>query len=269
MFRLISGKTFPLWSAVVAAFAWPSAAIEIHIDADYSIAHHAADSIELGVRAALTQHGNTIGGETVTLVQRDHRGNVKRSHRHMEQFLTDDDALAMIGGMHSPPYITHRDFMNRSGVLLLVPWAAAGPITRASEGDDNWIFRLSVDDSKAGEFLISQAVDHSDCAAVGLVLIDNGWGYANHKTLSAALKKRGLTPARTDFFGTSIGHATAATMAQQINEDGVDCVVLLSSWDNGAYVVNAISHLDRHIRVFSHWGHNGGPIPEYGTPCGA
>jgi len=47
------------------------------------------------------------------------------------------------------PYIKNRGLINKNNIPLLVPWAAGGPITRYPQSD-NWVFRLSIDDSKAG-----------------------------------------------------------------------------------------------------------------------
>ncbi len=252
---------------VIAVIATISAgsnpmALELHIDADYSISHEAAEAIELGVRTALDGVGWELGGEPVTLVTRDHRANVKRSHRHMRDYLQSDNAIAMIGGLHSPPYLTHREFINENEILMLLPWSAAGPITRAAPGHENWLFRLSVDDSKAGEFLVAQSVDAAGCRKIALILIETGWGHANFKTLTAALSARGMEPAIAEFFNASLGKASAVTLATSVSHSGADCAIMLSDWDNGAHIVKALAAMPNPVRVFSHWGILGGPFQD-------
>jgi branched-chain amino acid transport system substrate-binding protein len=120
--------------------------VQLLIDADYTISAKAAQAIELGLRTALEEENFRLGGQQVEIVPMDHRANVKRSLRTYGHYTKNDHALAIIGGLHSPPYLKHKDYLNKNGILTLLPWSAAGPITRASAGYENWIFRLSVDD---------------------------------------------------------------------------------------------------------------------------
>lgn len=232
--------------------------LEIYIDADYSVSPVGAETIELGLRTALSNVGYRVAGHDIVIKAYDHRANTKRSQKTFERYLQSDNALAIIGGMHSPPYITHRDMINQERVLLLLPWAAAAPVTRPAPGDENWVFRLSVDDSYAGRFLVDQAVKRGGCARISLLLLESGWGRAGYKNLSAALKDNRMASVATEFFPTNLGSATALTIAEKVVQARSDCVILLSSWHNGATVVNALRERDASVRVFSHWGIMGG-----------
>lgn len=232
--------------------------LEVYIDADYTINQAAANSIESGVRAALQEANNRLGGFDVNVVPMDHRGNVRRSRKTMEQFIDSSRAIAMIGGLHSPPYLTHQRFMNQNGVLSLLPWSAAGPITRANEEDENWIFRLSVDDFQSGSFLVHEALETGQCNGIALVLLDTGWGRANEVSLKAALRNREVEPKTIEFFPSSIGKAEAGRIAIAVKSSGADCTILLANAGNGAILVNALSDRISNLRIFSHWGITGG-----------
>ncbi|MEP1538714.1 MAG: ABC transporter substrate-binding protein [Paracoccaceae bacterium] len=232
--------------------------LKIYVDADYTISTAAAEAIELGVNTALDEVGFQLGGLDVVVVPKDHRGNVKRSKRTMKQYLASDDALAIVGGLHSPPYLSYRDFMNENGVLTLLPWSAAGPITRGAHDQPNWIFRLSVDDTQSGEFLVREAVESAKCEKIALILVDTGWGRANHATLIKAYEQRQMTPAIVQFFATSIGNATANSLAENIIRSGATCGIMLANWNNGALLVNALHDRLPNFKLFSHWGITGG-----------
>ena len=254
-------RTAYFWLATVLAsspFLAGAETLELYIDADYSINTDAAVSIELGVRTALDQAGNRLAGTDVAVVPMDHQGSAKRSLRTMKRFADSDNALAVIGGMHSPPYLVNQSYINSNEVLMLLPWSAAGPITRVPPGDANWMFRLSVDDFQSGEFLVDAAVGRAGCERVALALLDTGWGRANLKTLSAALEARGLAPATVEFFPVTVGDASAGTLAQNVQRSGADCAIMLANWDNGATVTVALAKRNPELRVFSHWGIMGG-----------
>lgn len=238
-----------------------SDSVDLFIDADYAISTSSSESIELGIRTALKEVDYEVDGTTIRIVRKDNRGNVKRSRKTMETFLESPNALAIFGGIHSPPYLTHREFINENQVLLLLPWSAAGPITRSTSAE-NWIFRLSVDDTKSGEFFIREAVDNGKCKSVALTLLDTGWGRANFTTITAALAERGMEPASVDYFPSSVRAPTAKRIAEQIASQATECVVILANWTNGAVVVNALAEAAPGVRVYSHWGIMGGAFAE-------
>ncbi|MQY44422.1 ABC transporter substrate-binding protein [Epibacterium sp. SM1969] len=256
---LIAGA-FVAFSGPVSAQSSP---FEIYIDADYSISSAAAQSIELGVRTALEEVNYQLAGVDVRIRPMDHRGNVKRSRRTLEQYLKNDAALAVFGGLHSPPYLAHKDFINEHGVLTLLPWSAAGPITRGSAGMENWIFRLSVDDAQAGDFFIQESIERNGCQNMAFILLETGWGRANQKTLTAALAQHGRDPALVEFFSAAISDSTALGLATRVKRAGADCAILLSNWDDGALVLNALFEVEAEVRIFSHWGVMGGEFTSH------
>ena len=123
--------------------ASPLAPIHIYLDADMTGAKSSTVSIERGIRTALAENGNMLGGRPVELMVLNHRGNSARSLANLKKYLVDQDALAVFAGLHSPPLLAHRQFINDNQILVLDPWAAAGPITRPPDGN-NWIDRKSV-----------------------------------------------------------------------------------------------------------------------------
>ncbi len=240
--------------------------LELVIDADYSIAADGARAIESGVRAALEERDYRLGGLPVRVRSVDHRGNAKRSLATMKQYLDSDRALAMVGGIHSPPYLGNRDFINDAGILLLLPWSAAAPITRAGPGRTNWIFRLSVDDARAGDVLVGHAVDTRGCSRPALLLVDTSWGRSNRALLEAALARRGKTASAVVMFPSTIGAAAAASVAAGVSRSGADCAILLATAVDGAVLLPALHAQGRDIRVISHWGILAGNFPAMTSP---
>ena len=232
--------------------------MEIYIDADYSINYAAAEAIELGVRTALEEVNYTLAGDPVTVIRRDHRGNVNRSRRTMDDFVANNEALAIIGGLHSPPYIANQEFINTHQILTLLPWSAGGVITRPQYGTENWLFRLSIDDTKSGEFLIRETVERQGCQSVALVLLDNAWGRGGERAMTAALLSREMKAATVVYFDFTVGKAVAGTIAKTVAESGADCAVLMANATNGATMVKAIHKQSPDLRIFSHWGITGG-----------
>ena len=237
--------------------------ITIYHDADYSIHAESAQSMAMGFKTALAEVGNRIQGHEIRLVARDHRGNSKRSQYHMRQFLEDPTALFVLGGLHSPPYIQNRNFINQNGVLLLVPWAAGGPITRYADGP-NWVFRLSVDDTRAGYRIAEFAIEEKNCQSPHLLLEETPWGKSNQKTMSrAVLKRLGQQPGVT-WFGWNTKSSTARILLREARQQGADCLLFVGNSVEGEEFARAMVSLEagQRLPIISHWGITGGDFHE-------
>jgi branched-chain amino acid transport system substrate-binding protein len=164
--------------------------------------------------------GDRLGGFQAEIVPLDHRGNSRRSLRHLETFARDDRALALFAGLHSPPLLENRDYINRNEILVLDPWAAAGPITRPPEGE-NWIFRLSIDDARAGYVIAREAVAEGFRRPY-LLLEDTGWGKSNETTMTRALAELGVEPVGVEWFNWNLGATGARIILRKIADTGAD-----------------------------------------------
>lgn len=249
-------------------FAAPSMPIHLYLDADVTGSASSTQAIERGIRTALAENGNMLAGRPVELIVLNHRGNSRRSLVNLNKFLADPDALALFTGLHSPPLLAHRQFINDNGILVLNPWAAAGPITRSPDGV-NWIFRLSVDDSKAGAVITRRAVDVRGFKRPALLLENTGWGKSNLKTMTASLKKRNITPAAVVWFDWGIKENGAKISLREIKEANADVIFLVANNPEGKVFSKAMHSLwpDERLPIVSHWGVTGGDFPEVITPA--
>jgi branched-chain amino acid transport system substrate-binding protein len=255
-----------LWGAKGSlASGMPSSdrVLRIYQDTDWSNNKESARAMEMGMKVALDEIGNEIQGYKIEFVKRDHRGNSVRSKMNMEEFLRDPHGLFVLGGLHSPPYIKYRDFINENGVLLVVPWAAGGPITRYDEGT-NWVFRGSIDDTKAGYRLADYAVNTKGCKKPHLVLEETAWGRSNNRTITKALHEYlGYDP-RLHWFGWSTKENGARAILRSIIQDGADCVLFVGAVPEGKIFAQVMLQFDEAERlpIISHWGITAGDFPE-------
>lgn len=253
--RLISTMLWALCSYAIAE----ERVLKVYHDADYTNHYESARSMEMGFATALDEIQPQLDAYKIEWVRKDHRGSSVRSYQHMQQYLTDPDALVFLGGLHSSPYIRYRDFINQKGILLLIPWAAGGPITRYSEGT-NWVFRLSIDDTKAGYRIAQYALDEAKCHSPHLLLEDTPWGKSNHNTLLKALKARQKKHLKTTWFNWHTKEQEAKILLRNIQSDGADCILYVGNALEGDVFSQAMLSLpeSQHLPIISHWGITGG-----------
>ena len=237
--------------------------IRIYQDADRSNHVESGISIERGILTALDEVNNQIAGFQVEFVPLDHRGNVLRSKKNYDIFLADPTALAIFSGIHSPPLIRNRSFINESKALTIVPWAAGGPITRYPS-PDNWVFRVSLDDTRAGGRIVDYALDTKKCQSPFLLLEATPWGDSNLTAMGSHLIKRDVTDFSVSRFGMNLKESGANILLQQITAAGSDCVILVGNAIEGTSIsaAMAITEPDLQMPIISHWGITGGKLFE-------
>ncbi len=230
----------------------------IYLDADFSGASASSLAIEQGITTALAEVGNHIQGFEFEIALKDHRANSLRSRRNLEAFLADEQAIMVFSGLHSPPLLANKSFINDNSILLLDPWAAAGPITR-SASENNWIFRLSIDDSNAGRYISNKAIEQGFSKPY-LLLEDTGWGRSNEKTMTQALKESSIKTAGVSWFNWGVGQNHAKVLLRDIKASGADVIFFVGNSAEGATFINAMVELPQstHLPIRSHWGITGG-----------
>ncbi|MGL1933103.1 MAG: ABC transporter substrate-binding protein [Desulfotalea sp.] len=237
--------------------------IRLYIDADFTNAQSSSISIEQGIKTALSEEGNMLGGYPVQVVRKDHRGNTRRSRNNLVDYINDDRALAVFCGLHSPPVLANLEYINTMGVLLLDPWAAAGPITRYPVAE-NWVFRLSVDDSKAGFVMVEHAIEQRGFNRLALLLEETGWGKSNEKTMTKALQKYGMDPEDIFWFNWGLKERGARMILRAIHATGADAILMVANAPEAKVFSSALLSLDESMRIpiVSHWGLTGGNFPQ-------
>lgn len=248
-------------SPLLTANTKPYDELIIYLDADQTGAVNSGRSIHQGMTVAINQAEGQVSNIPLRIVVKDHRGNSRRSLKHLKQYLKADNTLAVFSGLHSPPLLTHRQFINDQEILVMDPWAAAGPITR-TEGK-NWIFRLSVDDTKAGKVIANSALQEG-LNKPYLLLEDTGWGRSNHKNMSAALKQQNKEVVGVKWFNWGLSENSARIMLREIKQSGADSLYLVANAPEGKTFARAMLSLEKNERlpIRSHWGITGGDFAE-------
>lgn len=234
---------------------------KVYLDADRTSNYASARSIEIGILAAFDEVDRVVNGREIEFVPLDHRANSKRSKRHLQQFLDDPQAIAVVGGLHSPPYLSSKDYVNENGIPLLLPWSAAAPLTRAQTAR-NSIFRLSLDDAKAAKILVPQAVTQDKCQHITLILWRSGWGESNERTMTAEMKSLGFGRYNIRYFEGNLGEADALSLANALDAAGSDCAIYVGNAKDASVIFTALHKTDMKTRMLSHWGITGGDFEE-------
>lgn len=229
-------------------------AIHLYLNADFTHSTEAVTSIQRGIEVALSEVGNEVQGIPLFLKTLDHRGNATRQRLNSLSIVEDPHYLAMYSGIHSTVLIPNRQLINEQSLLTLVPWAAGGPVTRYAEGV-NWVFRLSVDDARAGPFLVKYANQQS-CTSPHLLLERSAWGKSNQNSMTRAFSELGGPQPPVTWFNVSVSESTARILLRRVVGSGTDCLLLVANDIEARTLFDALETLPeaQSLRVISHWG---------------
>lgn len=241
----------------------PRPVVRLYLDMDFSNAVSSSTAIAQGISTALSEVEHTVAGFKFELVKKDHRGSTRRSRANLADYLADDRALAVFAGLHSPPLLANRDFINQNKILVLNPWASAAQITRYPS-EESWIFRLSVDDTKAGCFLAHYAIEERGLRHPALLLEQTGWGRSNAMHIRRALHELGVSTTTVAWFNWGIHERAARIILRDIVRAGADSILLVANAPEAKSIIRAMLALDAEERlpVISHWGLTGGDFAE-------
>lgn len=247
--------------ALIAPF--PSIAadgpIVVGLDADMSAGSAlGGEAIRRGIALAIDEINATGGplGRPLELVVRDHRGNPDRGIDNIDEFAAMDDLVAVVGGIHTPVAMAELDALHKHEIIYLDPWAAGTAVVDNGR-NPNFVFRVSVRDEYAGEFLIKAAFERG-YKKPGLLLWQTAWGRSNEQAMTAALAKRDAEPAGVQWFNT--GTKDVMKQLEALRAAGADVIMLVAQPDGGVATIKgmAVTAEKDRLPVIAHWGFTGG-----------
>ena len=233
--------------------------ILIGLDADMtSGAAQGGEAIRRGIVLGIDQINSTGGilGRPLELLVRDHRGNPERGIDNVRELAKCGDLLAVFGGVHTPVALRELELIHQNEILFLIPWAAGTPVV-ANGYSPNFVFRVSVRDEYAGDFLVGSAFERG-FRRLGLLLERTGWGRSNETAMKAAIGERGRKPADVRWFNW--GDQDFSGDIEALRKAGADVVVFVGNPTEGVRMVASMAGVPAGSRlpVISHWGITGG-----------
>ncbi len=235
--------------------------IIIGIDADMSgVAKVGGQAIYRGARIAIDKinaNGGLLGRE-LQLEVKDHRGNPARGIKNIEALASNPNVVAVIGGVHTPVALAELPTIHEKEILYLGAWAAGTSIVE-NNYYPNYVFRVSVRDSDAGEVLVKSAKERG-LNKIALVLERTGWGRSNQASIKAAAEKYQIEITHIAWINwrqTDFTNEMATTLATK-----PEALLLVSNAPEGAIVAKNMIKSNANLPLISHWGIAGGKFVE-------
>jgi tripartite ATP-independent transporter DctP family solute receptor len=212
-------------------------------------------AIKRGIQLAITEINQQGGllGKKLRLIVKDNSGLSIRGRNNMMYFSKLDNLAAVMCGIYSPIALAELDIVHDKQIIFLNPWAAATKIVDNGYSP-NFVFRVSVRDEDAGPFLIEKALEKYK--NIALLLVNDGWGKGNEKSMTRALMQKNLKPVSVQWFNW--GEKDMSHQLSNIERSGADVIIMVSAAAEGAFIIKSMAARAKKLPVISHWGITGG-----------
>lgn len=232
----------------------------IGLDADLSsAASPAGRAIEKGALLAIDEiNQQGLLKHKLHLISRDHRGNPRRGRDNLSDFSKQPGLVGIIGGVHTPVTLAELDLIHQHQLVYLIPWAAGSQLVE-NQYRPNYVFRLSVNDRHATEFLIKSASELG-LKQPGLLLENTGWGRSNERAAQAYLQSQRQPFNPAHYFNW--GNQDFAEYIRSIKQHGHDYILLVANASEATFILKSMLALPKAQRlpIVSHWGITSGDL---------
>jgi len=226
----------------------------IYIDADWGTEYESSKNIELGIRTALYENDYMLNGKKVKIIRINHKTNPDIHLYNLQNtIMKDEKTLAVFTGLHSPPIIANKDFINDNQILTLDPWATGTTITRSYPS--NWIFRLSIDGKYAGKKIIDYALENKKYKKFAICVVDDGWGKSNIISMESRIKELNLEKPLIYEIPLNSTALELKSIIRKISNSDIDSILMIAHPGDSVVFVRAMSELDENYKlpILSYW----------------
>lgn len=226
--------------------------VAIGIDADLSMgAKGAGLAIKRGVALAVNDINENGGllGKKVIVVAKDHRGTTTQAKENIKDFVSDKNIFAVIGGKHSAIVFSYIKQIQDNKLIFFSPWAAATSLTENGY-KDNYIFRVSLNDRFATEFLAKEALKKASNPAI--VVENSIWGKEALQNINRYLESKNLP--KQEGYIINRGYKNFDKEFQDIKKKRHDSILLVLNSEEAKRIVFYMGENQIKLPIISHWG---------------
>ncbi|HEY9017266.1 DctP family TRAP transporter solute-binding subunit [Thiomicrospira sp.] len=234
--------------------------IVIGLSADLSTGGKAGGlAIKRGLEMAIDQLNRSGGvlGREIVLLPMDHRSIATKGIENVKILAERNDVMAIFGGLHSAVVLEELNSIQALKVPYLNPWATVAQVTENGY-EDNYAFRLSINDRFASQFLVDFVLKRHQTPAV--VVENSVWGRNNLALIREHLDRLGLKATVEIVFNR--GQKDFSVELEKLALTGTDSVILVANSVEATTLTKALVDSQADLALVSHWGVVGGSFFE-------
>ncbi|RYI98977.1 MAG: ABC transporter substrate-binding protein [Acetobacteraceae bacterium] len=163
-----------------------------------------------------------------------------------------DNCVIMMGGGRTPNAIALREPLAEMGLPWIGPISAGTTVIEHQNGQNEWMFRVSMKDRWVGGYLVDQARQRSQSGKIAFVYEGTAWGQGALPDVEAAARRANITLAGKETF--NIGDQDMSAQMIRLRDAGVDTVILWAVDRESANMLRSMDRIGYKPKIVSAWG---------------
>ena len=210
--------------------------------------------LRVAVETALEEINAAGGvlGKPLKLVIYDDVGEPARAVDNGRRIGERDNCVIMMGGGRTPNAIALREPLAEMGLPWIGPISAGTTVIEHQNGQNEWMFRVSMKDRWVGGYLVDQARQRSQSGKIAFVYEGTAWGQGALPDVEAAARRANITLAGKETF--NIGDQDMSAQMIRLRDAGVDTVILWAVDRESANMLRSMDRIGYKPKIVSAWG---------------
>jgi branched-chain amino acid transport system substrate-binding protein len=194
------------------------------------------DSVALGIEE-LNESG-AIRGAVLKMVVVDDEGNPTKSISGNKRLVYNENAVAVIGAVHSSCTLANMVVTQEAGVPQITPISTSPQITQK---ENAWIFRTAATDAIQATNVVNIALNKLGKRRLAVMYVSNDYGRDAYKVLDEVATRMGNPPVASESFNQ--GDKDFSSQLLNIKKADPDTLIIWSLYEEAALVAKQVKQM--------------------------
>lgn len=213
-------------------------------------------SMRDGIRIAaaeLNANGGILG-RPVQLIERDDEARNERGAQIAQELIEKEHIVAGLGIVNTGVALASQGHYQQARVPVITSVATGSLITKQfqpPQHPDNFIFRISANDTIQAAMIVAEAVDRRRLKRVAIFHDATNYGQLGREDLERALATRGLQPVAVERF--QIRQADMSAQLQRARSAGAEAILTYGIGPELAQIANGMARMNWRALLIGSW----------------
>lgn len=209
-----------------------------------------------GIRLAVSEINAAGGvlGRQLELIERDDEGLNERGAQAVQDLINKERIVAGLGIVNTGVALASQRFYQQARIPVITSVATGSIVTKQFQPPqypDNYVFRVSVNDTIQAEMIVEEAVERSRFTRIAILHDSTNYGQLGREDLERALLRRGIRPVAVERF--NIRDVDMTVQLQRVRKAGAEVMLTYGIGPELAHLANGMSQLGWRIPMIGSW----------------
>ncbi|MCB1898333.1 MAG: ABC transporter substrate-binding protein [Rhodocyclaceae bacterium] len=213
-------------------------------------------SMRDGIRLAISEINASGGllGRPVQLIERDDEGLNERGAQVVQDLINKERIVAGLGIVNTGVALASQRFYQQARIPVITSVATGSIVTKQFQPPqypDNYVFRVSVNDTIQAEMIVEEAVERSRFRKIAILHDSTNYGQLGREDLERALLRRGMKPVAVERF--NIRDVDMMPQLRRAQKAGAEVILTYGIGPELAHLANGMSKLRWRVPMIGSW----------------